>query len=126
MGPLNLFFLKKDNESLEYLLCKCSYSTAMWEEALRWQWRSRRSMDRPEELNWVTNHARGKSAGADVFRLPQVLSDYALWHERNMRIFQQKRIEANVIVKQVVQDVHIRRAVHSRLQRKLASSNYYP
>ena len=78
------------------------------------------------EVNWATQHAKGKSANAAIYRASLASCIYRIWLERNQRVFQRQKTKAHVLVKQVIQDIHGRGAMHGRLHSRLASLNFYP
>ncbi|XP_049374051.1 cytochrome P450 CYP72A219-like [Solanum verrucosum] len=73
-----------------------------------WQGIRRKAMGWTGELHWASTHANSGSVAADIYRLSLACSIYALWHERNVRIFQNQKIEVNILLRRVVQEIHKR------------------
>jgi len=71
-----------------------------------WQGIRRKAMGWTGELHWASTHANSGSVAADLYRLSLACCIYALWHERNVRIFQNQKIEVNILLRRVVQEIH--------------------
>ncbi|KAH0705804.1 hypothetical protein KY285_010327 [Solanum tuberosum] len=94
------------DESIEHLFFLCSYAATVWEKLLMWQGIRRRTMGWTGELHWASTHVNSGSVAADLYRLSLACCIYALWHERNVRIFQNQKTEANILLRRVVQEIH--------------------
>ncbi|KAG5589563.1 hypothetical protein H5410_040077 [Solanum commersonii] len=54
----------------------------------------RKAMGWTGELHWASTHANSGSVAANLYRLSLACCIYALWHERNVRIFQNQKTES--------------------------------
>ncbi|XP_070040194.1 uncharacterized protein [Nicotiana tomentosiformis] len=100
-------------ESISHLFFKCQISTQVWNQQLKWQKIARTTMAWPKELNWAENHAKGRSASAEIYRMTLAACVYHIWIERNNRVFQDKQTDHKSIVRKIIQEVF-----HRRLQRR--------
>ncbi|KAH0724768.1 hypothetical protein KY284_000633 [Solanum tuberosum] len=66
-------------------------------EARRWD----------EEVLWANTHYKGKQARAKVYRIAVAASVYVVWQERNQRIFKQIIKTPGMLVRKIVQEVHL-------------------
>ncbi|KAG5581008.1 hypothetical protein H5410_051635 [Solanum commersonii] len=53
-------------------------------------------------------------------------SVYAVWQERNLRIFQKNARSADINIRNIIQEVHIRGNRQTKLTSTLSNLDYYP
>nr|XP_009623283.1 uncharacterized protein LOC104114523 [Nicotiana tomentosiformis] len=105
-------------------ICKLLWSICTRKEKL---WVLRRAKKaRLEEVKWLEQVSKGKSAGASVCRMTLAAAVYHIWQERNNVIFQKKRRTSNAILRLIIQEIHVRAVNFSRLDRAMAKLNWYP
>lgn len=77
------------DETRDHLFCECEYTQALWGRLLRWI-----NINQPMEADWNTRQqwiimeTRGKRSQAQMMQLIYTGFIYAIWKERNTRIFQ--------------------------------------
>ncbi|PHT45447.1 hypothetical protein CQW23_14605 [Capsicum baccatum] len=57
-----------------------------------------------EEVQWAIQRENGRATNAEIYRFALACCVYKIWLERNGRVFQQRKVEAYVLVKQIVQE----------------------
>ncbi|XP_070042036.1 uncharacterized protein [Nicotiana tomentosiformis] len=95
-------------------------------QLLHWQGIQRTKKDWREELKWIEKVAKGKSRGAAICRMVLAAAVYHIWQERNNVIFQKKRRSTNVILRLIIQEIHVRAKMFPRLDRCMIALNWYP
>nr|XP_016478967.1 PREDICTED: uncharacterized protein LOC107800323 [Nicotiana tabacum] len=98
----------RNNETMHHLFFDCDYSNEIWQKLLSWQGVMKRKKQWKEEVQWAEKKAAGKSAGAEIYRMVLTATVYHIWQARNSIIFQKKQVNAQSIVKTIVQEMHIR------------------
>lgn len=68
----------------------------------------------------------GNSVTAIMYRISLAGSIYYVWKERNQIVFQEKRMDVNIITKKIIQDVYIRGSLKVKLASYLDKLNFYP
>ncbi|XP_019252743.1 PREDICTED: uncharacterized protein LOC109231537 [Nicotiana attenuata] len=116
----------RSNETVQHLFFDCDYSKEIWQKLLHWQGVMRRGKQWKEEVQWAEKKAAGKSAGAEIYRMVLAAAVYHIWQARNNTIFQKKQINAQSIVKLIIQEVHIRAQHCKKLDTYLSNMNWYP
>lgn len=61
-----------------------------------------------QHIAWVIYNARGKSQQAQIFKMVYAECVYALWMERNQRIFENKYQNWETIAKEIAYICHVR------------------
>lgn len=80
----------------------CDFTRQVWVKVLHWMQRqSPQNTNWDDHLQWVIDNSKGKSTQAQVFKMVYVETVYALWNERNQRVFEQKAMKPAQIVKRV-------------------------
>ncbi|XP_019242001.1 PREDICTED: uncharacterized protein LOC109229805 [Nicotiana attenuata] len=97
-----------NNETVQHLFFDCDYSNEIWQKLLSWKGVMRRKKQWKEEVQWAEKNAAGKNAGAEIYRMVLAAAVNHIWQARNNIIFQEKQINAQSIVKTIVQEIHIR------------------
>ncbi|XP_016491274.1 uncharacterized protein LOC107810954 [Nicotiana tabacum] len=110
------------NESADHVFFSCHYSFAIWDKLLQWQGINRVSGEWKNEVDWAVKNSKGRSTGAIIYRMTLACGVYCIWHERNLRLFQQRSRPASALIRQVIQEVHYM----LRLQRKLEELSFIP
>ncbi|XP_019245163.1 PREDICTED: uncharacterized protein LOC109225027 [Nicotiana attenuata] len=77
-----------EEETIDHLFFKCSFSAQVWAAMLEWQGIKRQVMAWGQELEWAERQYKGKSRTAEVYRMVLAGSIYYIWQERNAQIFQ--------------------------------------
>nr|XP_009794770.1 PREDICTED: uncharacterized protein LOC104241523 [Nicotiana sylvestris] len=85
---------ESEDESREHLFFLCKYSESVWSRLLKWQGIRRKPIEWSMEQEWAKRYARGKNGSADIYRMTLAACGYAIWQERNLRIFQNKKRDA--------------------------------
>ncbi|XP_070017114.1 uncharacterized protein LOC142172448 [Nicotiana tabacum] len=90
-----------EEETIEHLFFKCSFSAQVWTAMLEWQGIKRQVMTWGQELEWDERECKGKNCKAEVYRIVLPGSIYYIWQERNERIFQARQRSAEAITRQL-------------------------
>ncbi|XP_059284802.1 uncharacterized protein LOC132038096 [Lycium ferocissimum] len=107
------------DESLKHLFFECQPSRHIWYKLLQWQVMNRQILPWQDEVNWANTHDKGKSASLMIYKMPFFGCIYVIWRERNHRVFQAKRSEADDLVMQVIQEVFVRSRGNTELASRL-------
>lgn len=78
-----------DMESLNHLFFDCVITRKIWLEALRWIQIRHIPRKWHNEMNWILQHTRGKSAKATVLKMTITETIYEVWNIRNTNSFGQ-------------------------------------
>ncbi|XP_060184494.1 uncharacterized protein LOC132614137 [Lycium barbarum] len=116
----------KESESHSCLFFLCEMSAQIWQRLLQWQGITRRPKDWDAEIRWLTNYAKGKIAKAELYRIVLAAAAYTIWKERNMRVFQDKKQQLDVMIKLVMQEMFFRGNLRTKVARWLTNFNFYP
>nr|XP_016506912.1 PREDICTED: uncharacterized protein LOC107824621 [Nicotiana tabacum] len=115
-----------EEETIDHLFFKCSFSTQVWAAVLDWQGINRQVMVWDHELEWAERHCKGRSSKAEIYRMTLADNIYYIWQERNARIFQAKQRNVATITRLLMQEIHYRGKLKQRLKGRLLELNYYP
>lgn len=77
----------QEDESIQHLFFKCSFSGGIWETILSRFYLYRKAEDWDSELAWAIGFCKGKSFKSVVARLAFAAAVYHIWLERNFRVF---------------------------------------
>ncbi|XP_060210792.1 uncharacterized protein LOC132637771 [Lycium barbarum] len=100
---------QKALESMDHLFVHCEFTQHLWTKILNWMQRhSFNSNNWEDHLMWMIQRAKGKAQRAQIFKMVYAETVYAIWHERNQRIFEQKAKEADVFARNVAYVCNIR------------------
>ncbi|WMV36736.1 hypothetical protein MTR67_030121, partial [Solanum verrucosum] len=108
-----------ESENIEHLFFNCSYSGQVWQNVLRWQAIQRQALGWHEEQRWAQEQYKGKMPEAEIFRISLTASVYYIWQERNQIIFQKVIRSCDVLVRTIIQEVHVRGGMKLKLSMKL-------
>lgn len=72
------------------------------------------------------DNVRGKNASATIYRIALAATVYYIWQEKNMVVFQNKRRQADAIIRVIIQEIFVRGSMNKMLERRLHSLKYYP
>lgn len=75
------------DETIEHIFFDYPYSKNIWHTILQWIRTDHLPMKWAEEVKWVAQKSRSKSAFAKTIKLVFVTSIYHVWLERNERVF---------------------------------------
>ncbi|KAH0780943.1 hypothetical protein KY290_000541 [Solanum tuberosum] len=115
-----------DNESHNHLFFQCMFTTQVWQKILHWLNIQREARRWDDEVLWANTHCKGKQARAKVYMMAVATSVYVVWKERNQRIFKQIIRTPGMLVRKIVQEVHLRGRKWARLDQVLQFLNAYP
>ncbi|XP_019264243.1 PREDICTED: uncharacterized protein LOC109241874 [Nicotiana attenuata] len=104
IGDLRCMLCKAMPETIEHLFFECIISTTIWKKILQWQGLVRQPMAWQIEKEWAKKQGKGKSAEAQIYRMALAATIYAIWIERNMRMFQGKSKPTMSIVRHIIQE----------------------
>ncbi|XP_019260266.1 PREDICTED: uncharacterized protein LOC109238290 [Nicotiana attenuata] len=76
-----------EEQTIDHLFFKCTYSSRVWTAMLQWQGIQRQPMMWANELEWAGKYYRGRSTIAELYKLVLAGTLYYIWQERNCRIF---------------------------------------
>ncbi|XP_015160191.1 uncharacterized protein [Solanum tuberosum] len=80
---------QNEDETRDHLFMKCSYTRRLWDEIARWmQMSSDIGGNWQQHLTWALKNAKGKTIRAQIFRMVYAEAVYAVWIERNQRVFE--------------------------------------
>ncbi|KAH0724767.1 hypothetical protein KY284_000632 [Solanum tuberosum] len=114
------------NETHNHLFLQCMFTAQVWQKILHWLNIQREARRWDEEVLWTNTHCKGKQARAKVYRMAVAASVYVVWQEKNQRIFKQIIRTPGMLVRKIVQEVHLQRKKWARLDQVLQSLNAYP
>ncbi|GAV92662.1 zf-RVT domain-containing protein, partial [Cephalotus follicularis] len=94
-----------ENETMVHLFFQCPYSAKVWRDVLSMCNIYRPILSWPNEVLWMTSHAKGKEFHHTIRKLAFAATTYHLWIERNRRCFKNRFLPYQEIVQMVRQDV---------------------
>nr|XP_010314353.1 uncharacterized protein LOC104645042 [Solanum lycopersicum] len=90
------------DESLDHLFLQCHYVGKVWERVLAWAgFNNIRAKTWTQFVQWCIQHGKGKTTRAQLFKMILAEVVYAVWNERNKRIFEDKKSVIDEIVKKI-------------------------
>ncbi|XP_009779248.1 uncharacterized protein LOC107791302 [Nicotiana tabacum] len=117
---------KVEEESLEHMFFKCSFTAAIWSKVLQWMGITRQTMEWSQEIEWTCSNAKSRSTNSEIYRIALASCVYHVWQERNHKIFQHKQKQAGLLIKQTIQMICGRSYTLPKLRRRLEELNFYP
>ncbi|KAG5601385.1 hypothetical protein H5410_032755 [Solanum commersonii] len=81
---------------------------------------------RCHEEDWAISYATGKAIQDEVYRITFAAAVYYVWQERNYRIFQKNERTTKMITRSIIQEIHYRSSMQSKLAEFIRNFNYYP
>ncbi|XP_060210446.1 uncharacterized protein LOC132637365 [Lycium barbarum] len=114
------------DESHSHLFFVCGYSSQLWQKLLCWQGIQRSSLNWEAELALATQHAKGKTARDEVYRMTIAAAVDHIWKERNLRCFQNKKQSVDNLVRMVIQEIHFRGNRKPTVAQWLTRLDFYP
>lgn len=93
---------------------------------MQWQGIQRHATTWREEIRSAITHATGQNIPATIYRMCLAGAVYHIWIERNSGVFLQGRKEEVTMVQNIIQEIHVRGSVKTKLAKKLDSMNFYP
>lgn len=95
--------------SQEHLFLECEYARRIWERLMQWLRRINNSSENGSQLQqWVLNNTKGKSMQVVVLKQTFTEYIYAIWTERNTRIFEKSARSTEYIAKEIACMCHVR------------------
>ncbi|XP_070013333.1 uncharacterized protein [Nicotiana sylvestris] len=100
------------DESRDHLLAGFEYSKKIWEKTMqRLQQQSYKHTHWSHHLEWAIKSAKGRSSPqAQIFRMAYAECLYAIWMERNHRIFEKKSRNWEAVAREIAVICHVRAA----------------
>ncbi|GAV92989.1 zf-RVT domain-containing protein, partial [Cephalotus follicularis] len=92
-------------ESLDHLFFQCPFSASVWRDVLKLCNITRPILSWDDEVQWMTDHARGRKFHHLVRKLALAAAVYHVWRERNRRCFTSRFLPPQDIVLKVRMDV---------------------
>ncbi|XP_015072478.1 uncharacterized protein LOC107016558 [Solanum pennellii] len=93
---------KNVDESLDHMFLQCHYAGEVWERVLTWAGiHNNRPKTWAQFMQWSIQHGKGKTTKAQLFKMILVEGVYAVWNERNKRIFEDKKCLIDEVVKNI-------------------------
>lgn len=84
---------------------------------MKWmQWQRDLGETWEKHLEKIITHSKGKSINAQLFKMIYTEFVYAIWIERNMRIFEEKRRQWELIAKEIAYMVNLRATEKGRIK----------
>lgn len=93
------------HESHNHLFFDCSHSRVVWKEILQRNFIHRGPLTWEDEKKWFLLHSKGKFIKKSILKLSLAATVYGIWCERNMRIFQHKMMEAEVLGSKICNNI---------------------
>ncbi|XP_069148077.1 uncharacterized protein [Solanum lycopersicum] len=91
-----------EDERLDHMFLHCQYVNEVWKRVLTWAgFNSNRAGTWTQLIQWSIQQGKGKSTRAQLFKLLLAEMVYAVWNERNKRIFDDKKTLIDEIVKKI-------------------------
>ncbi|XP_019264507.1 PREDICTED: uncharacterized protein LOC109242131 [Nicotiana attenuata] len=104
-------------ETRDHLFLHCSYATELWSRIWKWIQEDQVSYSNwQHHLQWIIKKAKGKSNQANICRLVFTEVSYALWLERNNRIFENRYRHCDSIVREIAYICNVRVEPKARIQ----------
>ena len=70
------------------MFLQCHYAGEVWERVLTWAgFHNNRPKTWVQFVHWCIQHGKGKTTKAQLFKIILAEGVYAVWNERNKRIF---------------------------------------
>lgn len=92
---------KGAEESLDHLFLQCHYAEEVWERILTWAGFYNRPRTWIQFMHWSIKNGKGKTTKAQLFKTIMAEGVYAIWNERNKRIFEDKKCLIDEVVKKI-------------------------
>ncbi|XP_019238418.1 PREDICTED: uncharacterized protein LOC109218508 [Nicotiana attenuata] len=79
------------DETEEHLFVECQFPKAVWQKILHWMQRQDVVRDYwDQHVQWVIQCAKGRSRGAQLYKMVYAEITHVMWIERNMKIFEKR------------------------------------
>ncbi|XP_020253802.1 uncharacterized protein LOC109830852 [Asparagus officinalis] len=80
----------QQQETCRHLFFDCAYSAELWNNVMVWLKYKWKSCNWDSIIDWYSSNLKGKGFMKRIKRMALTVSIYAIWKERNQRIFQQR------------------------------------
>ncbi|XP_070014563.1 uncharacterized protein LOC142175548 [Nicotiana tabacum] len=98
-----------NDETRDHLFVSCSFTKTVWQKVLQWMRRQEVIGDNwGQHQEWITQRAKGRSYGAQLYIMVYAEVTHGVWIERNMRIFQQRSRSADSIAREIAYICNVR------------------
>ncbi|XP_019230192.1 PREDICTED: uncharacterized protein LOC109211148 [Nicotiana attenuata] len=95
-------------ETREHLFVECDFAKAIWRRLQKWLKWQQTVEEWNQHVDWAIKNAKGKSQQAQIFKLVYAKCIYAIWMERNNRVFEKKTRSWEIIVREIVYICYVR------------------
>ncbi|XP_019251156.1 PREDICTED: uncharacterized protein LOC109230079 [Nicotiana attenuata] len=95
-------------ETREHLFVECDFAKAIWRRLQKWLKWKQTTEEWNQHIDWAIKSAKGKSQQAQIFKLVYAKCIYAIWMERNHRVFEKKSRSWEIIVWEIVYICYVR------------------
>ncbi|XP_077232433.1 uncharacterized protein LOC143869758 [Tasmannia lanceolata] len=100
---------KSEEESIDHLFFKCSYSAWLWKSIV---WRNGHHRTKKKSLlaeeEWLRHHSKGKGQATVAFKLCFCALIHNIWMERNRRIFESSEKHKRLVLNQILTEISIK------------------
>ncbi|XP_015158848.1 uncharacterized protein [Solanum tuberosum] len=100
---------QQQGETRDHLFVRCEFTQGVWKRImtwLQWQWNPTTIWD--THLAWIILCAKGRSLNAQIFKMIYDEITYAIWMERNRKIFENTRRQCEDLAKEIVYICNVR------------------
>ncbi|XP_075083705.1 uncharacterized protein LOC142167450 [Nicotiana tabacum] len=89
-------------ESRNHLFMDCDFTRAVWNRILLWlQKQERPTIGWDQHVAWIIQNVKGRTQQAHIFKSVYAECVYAIWMERNQRIFEKKSRNWEIIAREI-------------------------
>ncbi|XP_070030103.1 uncharacterized protein [Nicotiana sylvestris] len=96
-------------ETRDHLFVKCPIRRYIWQKIMQWiqiTWRNLNTWNQMQ--HWIEQNTKGKSAKSRIVKMIYTEYVYAIWMERNKRIFEQKETIEDTVAREIAYICHVR------------------
>ncbi|TMX05017.1 hypothetical protein EJD97_003533 [Solanum chilense] len=91
------------------MFLQCQYAEEVWERVLTWAgFCNNKPRNWTQFMIWSIQKGKGKTIQAQLFKMLLAESVYAIWNERNKRIFEDKKCVIDEVVKKIAYTTIVR------------------
>ncbi|KAL6512997.1 hypothetical protein OROHE_019787 [Orobanche hederae] len=101
-------FYKNEVETLPHVIYECQEVRPLWTSLYRWLGRNTPNPNWAQFLPQLCDDVKGKKPSSKALKGLVTELVYSIWQDRNRRVFEDTHLEAQIILKQVVQKIIVR------------------